>query len=115
MISFANINKQYGKQLLFVDASFQLNPGEEVGLVGPNGAGCPTHRVRCDEWDAASVPILQPIPRLFHHKSPVPASQTSSPPSATIITDLWQGRSAPVSRDGYPGPPKSDPKTFFDN
>ena len=27
MISFSNINKQYGKQLLFVDASFQLNPG----------------------------------------------------------------------------------------
>jgi ATPase subunit of ABC transporter with duplicated ATPase domains len=39
MISFANINKQYGKQLLFVDASFQLNPGEKVGLVGPNGSG----------------------------------------------------------------------------
>jgi ATPase subunit of ABC transporter with duplicated ATPase domains len=39
MISFANINKQYGKQLLFVDASFQLNPGGKVGLVGPNGAG----------------------------------------------------------------------------
>ena len=39
MISFASINKQYGRQLLFVDASFQLNPGEKVGLVGPNGAG----------------------------------------------------------------------------
>src|SRR6202030_821530 len=39
MISFSNINKQYGKQLLFVDASFQLNAGEKVGLVGPNGAG----------------------------------------------------------------------------
>ena len=39
MISFSNINKQYGKQLVFVEASFQLNPGEKVGLVGPNGAG----------------------------------------------------------------------------
>src|SRR3954447_26048875 len=39
MISFANIHKQYGKQLIFVEASFQLNPGEKVGLVGPNGAG----------------------------------------------------------------------------
>src|SRR5271165_6499251 len=39
MISFSNINKQYGKQLLLVDASFQLNPGEKVGLVGPNGSG----------------------------------------------------------------------------
>ena len=39
MISFSHVNKQYGRQLLFVDASFQLNPGEKVGLVGPNGAG----------------------------------------------------------------------------
>ena len=39
MIAFSNINKQYGRQLVFVDASFQLNPGEKVGLVGPNGAG----------------------------------------------------------------------------
>src|SRR6202167_1278934 len=39
MISLSNINKQYGKQLIFVEASFQLNPGEKVGLVGPNGAG----------------------------------------------------------------------------
>jgi ATPase subunit of ABC transporter with duplicated ATPase domains len=39
MISLTRINKQYGRQVLFVDASFQLNAGEKVGLVGPNGAG----------------------------------------------------------------------------
>src|SRR5713226_364452 len=39
MISFSGIHKQYGKQLIFVDASFQLNPSEKVGLVGPNGSG----------------------------------------------------------------------------
>jgi ATPase subunit of ABC transporter with duplicated ATPase domains len=39
MISFSNVSKQYGKQLIFVEASFQLNPGEKVGLVGPNGSG----------------------------------------------------------------------------
>jgi ATPase subunit of ABC transporter with duplicated ATPase domains len=39
MISFSKIGKQYGRQVLFVEASFQLNPGEKVGLVGPNGAG----------------------------------------------------------------------------
>src|SRR4051812_40169445 len=39
MISFSRINKQYGRQVLFVDASFQLNPGEKIGLVGPNGSG----------------------------------------------------------------------------
>ena len=39
MITFSRVSKQYGRQILFVDASFQLNPGEKVGLVGPNGAG----------------------------------------------------------------------------
>ncbi len=39
MISFSHISKQYGRQILFVDASFQLNPGEKIGLVGPNGSG----------------------------------------------------------------------------
>jgi ATPase subunit of ABC transporter with duplicated ATPase domains len=39
LISFSRIGKQYGKQVLFVDASFQLNAGEKIGLVGPNGAG----------------------------------------------------------------------------
>ncbi len=39
MIALSNINKQYGRQVLFVDASFQLNADEKVGLVGPNGSG----------------------------------------------------------------------------
>ena len=39
MISLSRVSKQYGRQVLFVDASFQLNPSEKVGLVGPNGAG----------------------------------------------------------------------------
>ncbi|HOX24677.1 MAG TPA: ABC-F family ATP-binding cassette domain-containing protein [Candidatus Krumholzibacteria bacterium] len=39
MITLANISKRHGRQILFVETSFQLNPGEKVGLVGPNGAG----------------------------------------------------------------------------
>src|SRR5437867_6141029 len=39
MISLSRVSKQYGRQILFVDAAFQLNPGEKVGLVGPNGSG----------------------------------------------------------------------------
>jgi ATPase subunit of ABC transporter with duplicated ATPase domains len=39
VISFSRVGKQYGRQVLFVDASFQLNPSEKVGLVGPNGSG----------------------------------------------------------------------------
>ena len=39
MIALSDICKQYGRRVLLVDASFQLNPGEKVGLVGPNGSG----------------------------------------------------------------------------
>ncbi len=39
MISFSNVSKQYGGQLLFVDASFFVGDGEKVGLVGANGCG----------------------------------------------------------------------------
>lgn len=39
MIVFSNVVKQYGKQVLFTDLSFQINPGEKAGLVGPNGCG----------------------------------------------------------------------------
>jgi ATPase subunit of ABC transporter with duplicated ATPase domains len=39
MISFSNVCKQYGGQVLFVDGSFFLGDGEKVGLVGANGSG----------------------------------------------------------------------------
>src|SRR5262245_62219157 len=39
MIAFCNVSNHYGRQIRFVDASFQLSPGEKVGLVGPNGSG----------------------------------------------------------------------------
>jgi ATPase subunit of ABC transporter with duplicated ATPase domains len=39
VIAFSSVSKQYGGQILFVEGSFQINPGEKVGLVGPNGAG----------------------------------------------------------------------------
>jgi ATPase subunit of ABC transporter with duplicated ATPase domains len=39
VIAVSNITRQHGRQVLFVDASFQLDPGEKVGLVGANGSG----------------------------------------------------------------------------
>ncbi|MCC7014759.1 MAG: ABC-F family ATP-binding cassette domain-containing protein, partial [Planctomycetes bacterium] len=39
MIVINNVSKHYGRRLLLVEASFQLNPGDKVGLVGPNGSG----------------------------------------------------------------------------
>jgi ATPase subunit of ABC transporter with duplicated ATPase domains len=39
MISVSGLGKAYGKQTLFADVTFQLNPGERYGLVGANGSG----------------------------------------------------------------------------
>ena len=39
MIHFTNISKQYGSHVLYKNASFQVRPGDKIGLVGPNGAG----------------------------------------------------------------------------
>src|SRR5512139_1884638 len=39
MLQVANIQKSYGKQLLFDGVSFTVNPRERVGLVGRNGHG----------------------------------------------------------------------------
>lgn len=39
MIHLTDISKQYGTRVLYAKSSFQIRPGEKIGLVGPNGAG----------------------------------------------------------------------------
>jgi ATP-binding cassette subfamily F protein 3 len=39
MIKVVNLNKSFGKQTLFDDISFNINPGEKIGLTGRNGHG----------------------------------------------------------------------------
>jgi ATP-binding cassette subfamily F protein 3 len=60
MIHFTNVTKQYGSQILYKGASFQIRPGDKIGLVGPNGAGKTTvFRIlsREEEVDAGEVSI----------------------------------------------------------
>ena len=60
MISFNSVTKQYGQHILYEGASFQINPGEKIGLVGPNGAGKTTvFRIiaKQEGVDAGSVSI----------------------------------------------------------
>ncbi|RJQ17387.1 MAG: ATP-binding cassette domain-containing protein [Nitrospiraceae bacterium] len=39
MVQIGNLNKSYGRQVLFENVGFTINPGERVGLVGRNGHG----------------------------------------------------------------------------
>ena len=39
MITIRNISKSFSSQVLFEDASLQINEGERFALVGPNGSG----------------------------------------------------------------------------
>jgi ATP-binding cassette subfamily F protein 3 len=39
MLQVTNLEKSYGKQVLFDGVSFTVNPRERVGLVGRNGHG----------------------------------------------------------------------------
>lgn len=39
MLNVKNINIYYGRKHIIKNASFQIKPGEIVGLIGPNGAG----------------------------------------------------------------------------
>jgi|WetSurMetagenome_2_1015567.scaffolds.fasta_scaffold00135_32 ATP-binding cassette, subfamily F, member 3 len=39
MIQANNLSKSYGRQVLFEEVGFTINPGERVGLVGRNGHG----------------------------------------------------------------------------
>lgn len=39
LLQISNMNKSFGLQVLFSDASFSVNAGEHIGVIGPNGAG----------------------------------------------------------------------------
>ena len=39
LISFSNVSKSFGTDLLLDHISFNINLGEKVALVGPNGIG----------------------------------------------------------------------------
>ena len=39
MLSVSSLTKIQGGETLYSNVNFQINPGEKVGLVGPNGTG----------------------------------------------------------------------------
>jgi len=61
MIQINNLEKSYGRQLIFDNVSFTINPGERIGLVGRNGHGKTTlFRMILDEEHPDSGTIRIP-------------------------------------------------------
>ena len=58
MITLRNVHKSFGNQVLFEDASLQVNEGDRFALVGPNGAGKSTlfkMMLRAEEADGGEL------------------------------------------------------------
>ncbi|MBH1988463.1 MAG: ABC-F family ATP-binding cassette domain-containing protein [Myxococcaceae bacterium] len=61
MVSVSGLAKQYGPRVLFENVSFQLNPGQRIGLVGSNGSGKSTLlRILTDEEEPSLGRISWP-------------------------------------------------------
>ena len=61
MLTVTDLSKSYGRQTLFEGASFQVAPGERVGVVGRNGTGKTTlFRVLLGEEAADSGTVVVP-------------------------------------------------------
>ena len=61
MLTVTNLSKSYGRQTLFEGASFQVAPGERVGVVGRNGSGKTTlFRILLGEEAADSGAVTVP-------------------------------------------------------
>jgi ATP-binding cassette subfamily F protein 3 len=67
MLQISNLDKRYGDDVILDGVSFVVNPGERVGLIGPNGCG-KTTLLRCtlgqERPDSGGVILSPPDLRL---------------------------------------------------
>lgn len=79
MIAFQNVGKYQSGKWLFKSGSFQINPGDRVGLVGSNGAGKTTlFRLIVGHENADEGSITKPDRWVIGYFSQDPASDTGA-------------------------------------
>src|SRR6516165_1101840 len=64
LIRLEQVHKSYGSHDVLKDISFQINPGEHVGLVGRNGAGKTTifrMIARLEEPDGGRISLARTV------------------------------------------------------
>jgi ATP-binding cassette subfamily F protein 3 len=87
MIAFQNVAKFQSGKWLFRDASFQINSGERVGLVGANGAGKSTiFRVMVGQEGIDEGALAKPERTVIGYFSQDPASEEDMTVLACTMT-----------------------------
>ena len=65
MLQVNHLSKRYGDEVILQGVSFVVNPGDRVGLIGPNGCG-KTTLLRCiigqESPDNGNVAFAPPMP-----------------------------------------------------
>jgi ATP-binding cassette subfamily F protein 3 len=86
MLTLSNISKLQGGRALYLEASFQANPGDRIGLVGPNGAGKTTlFRLITGEEGLDEGTITYPSKTVIGYFSQSVAEMTGSSPLDQVL------------------------------
>ena len=95
MIQFAQVSKIQGNRSLFEGASFQVNPGERVGLVGLNGAGKTTvFRLLVGETLPDSGAVVRPDRiRIGYYSQSIEEMR-----GRTVLEEACQGRADLIAK-----------------
>ena len=91
-LDVVDVRKQFGPQPLLAGVTFELRPGDRIGLVGPNGSGKTTLlRILAgkDEADAGSVTMHSAAHVGYLEQQPrFEASQTLHAEARSALADL---------------------------
>ena len=88
MITLRNVCKSFGSQVLFEDASLQVNEGDRFALVGPNGAGKSTlfkMMLRAEEADEGELQFKKGVVAGYLPQENPPLSER------TVIEEVLDG------------------------
>ncbi|MBI5743735.1 MAG: ATP-binding cassette domain-containing protein [Elusimicrobia bacterium] len=88
MITLRNVHKSFSSQVLFEDASLQVNEGDRFALVGPNGAGKSTlfkMMLRTEEVDDGEIQFKKGVVVGYLPQENPPSSEK------TVIEEVLDG------------------------